>query len=69
MSNIEKILDDEEEKYKDIFYDTYEEKLKNNPDNTLKQKKLINKKISRGIGGNLGIFHLGGDGYIKMGES
>lgn len=36
MSNIEKILEDKEEKYKDIFYDTYEEKLKNNPDNTLK---------------------------------
>ncbi len=36
MSNIEKILNDKEAKYKDIFYDTYEEKLENNPDNTLK---------------------------------
>lgn len=36
MSNIEKMLDYGEKTYEDIFYDTYEEKLKNNADNTLK---------------------------------
>ena len=35
MSNIEKMLDYGEKTYEDIFYDTYEEKLKNNADNTL----------------------------------